>query len=49
MQYHEFKLDPDFTDFVTPTHDCYEEKKEPAFEMPGIDDFDGHDVGTYDQ
>jgi hypothetical protein len=33
MQYHEFKLDPDFTDFVTPTHDCYEDKKEPAFEI----------------
>jgi hypothetical protein len=22
MQDHEFKLDPDFVDFVTPTHDC---------------------------
>jgi hypothetical protein len=27
MQDHEFKLEPDFTDFVTPTHDCYEDKK----------------------
>jgi hypothetical protein len=27
MQNHEFKLDPDFADFVTPTHDCYEDKK----------------------
>jgi hypothetical protein len=27
MQDHEFKLDLDFTDFVTPTHDCYEDKK----------------------
>jgi hypothetical protein len=27
MQDHEFKLDPDFADFVTPTHDCYEDKK----------------------
>jgi hypothetical protein len=34
---------------VTPTHDCYEDKKEPAFEMPEIDDLDEHDVGTYDQ
>jgi hypothetical protein len=23
MQDHEFKIDPDFADFVTPTHDCY--------------------------
>jgi hypothetical protein len=49
MQDHEFKLDPDFADVVTPTHDCYEEKKEPAFEMPVIDDLDEHDVATYDQ
>jgi hypothetical protein len=48
MQDHEFKLDPDFTDFVTPTHYCYEDKKEPAFEMPDIDDLDEHDVDTYD-
>jgi hypothetical protein len=27
MQDHEFKLDPDFMDFVTPTNDCYEDKK----------------------
>jgi hypothetical protein len=49
MQDHEFKLDPDFADFVTPTHDCYEDKKEPTFEMPDIDDLDEHDVDTYDQ
>jgi hypothetical protein len=49
MQHHEFKLDPDFADFVMPTHDCYEDKKEPAFEMPDIDDLDEHDVNTYDQ
>jgi hypothetical protein len=49
MQDHEFKLDPDFADFVTPTHDCYEDKKEPAFEMPDIDDMDEHDVDAYDQ
>jgi hypothetical protein len=49
MQDHEFKLDPDFADFVMPTHDCYEEKKEPAFEMPDIDNLDEHDVDTYDQ
>jgi hypothetical protein len=49
MQDHEFKLDPDFAEFVTPTHDCYEDKKEPALEMPDIDDLDEHDVDTYDQ
>jgi hypothetical protein len=27
MQDQEFNLDPDFADFVTPTHDCYKEKK----------------------
>jgi hypothetical protein len=49
MQYHDLKLDPDFANFVTTTHDCYEDKKEPAFEMPEIDDLDEHDVDTYDQ
>jgi hypothetical protein len=49
IQYHDFKLDSDFADFVTPTHDFYEDKKEPAFEMPDIDDLDEHDVDTYDQ
>jgi hypothetical protein len=49
MQYHEFELDPDLADFVMPTHECYTYKKEPAFEMPGIDDLDEHDVDTYDQ
>jgi hypothetical protein len=48
MQDHEFKLDPDFADFVTPPHDCYEDKTEPAFDMPDIDDLDEHDVDTYD-
>jgi hypothetical protein len=49
MQYHEFKLDPDFAEFVTQTHDCYEDKKEPEFHMPDIDDLDEHDVDIYDQ
>jgi hypothetical protein len=49
MQDHGFNLDPDFADFMTPTHDCYEENKEPAFQMPDIDDLDEHDVDTYDQ
>jgi hypothetical protein len=49
MQDHKFKLDPDFADLVRPTRDCYKDKKEPAFEMPDIDDLDEHDVDTYDQ
>jgi hypothetical protein len=49
MQDHDFNLDPDLADFVMPTRDCYEDKKEPAFKMPDIDDLDEHDVGTYDQ
>jgi hypothetical protein len=49
MQDHEFKLDPDFPDIMTPTRDCYDYKKEPAFQMPDIDDLDEHDVDTYDQ
>jgi hypothetical protein len=27
MQDHEFKLNPDFADFVTSTRDCYEDKR----------------------
>jgi hypothetical protein len=49
MQDHDFKLDPNFTDFVMPTHACYEDKKKHAFQMPDIDDLDQHDVDTYDQ
>jgi hypothetical protein len=51
IQEHEFNLDPDFAYFVTPTHDWYEDKKEPAFQMPDIYDFDEHDINidTYDQ
>jgi hypothetical protein len=49
MQYHDFKLEPDFVDFMTPNHDCCDDKKEPAFQMPDIDDLDEHDVDTYDQ
>jgi hypothetical protein len=49
MQDHDCKLDPDFADFVTPTHKCYKDKKEPAFQMPDIDDLDEHGVDTYYQ
>jgi hypothetical protein len=49
MQDYEFKLDPDFADFVTPPCDCYKDKKEPAFQIPDIDDLDERDVDIYDQ
>jgi hypothetical protein len=49
MQDHEFKLDPDCADFVTHTHYYYEDKKEPIFQILDSDDFDEHDVNTYDQ
>jgi hypothetical protein len=49
VQDHEFKLDPDFADFVTPNHYCYKDKTELSFQIPDIDDFDKHDVDTYDQ
>jgi hypothetical protein len=49
MQDHEFKLDSDFADFVTPTHDYCDDKKEVSFKMPDIDNLDEHDVETYDQ
>jgi hypothetical protein len=47
IQDHEFKLDPDFVDFVTSTHDCYEDKKEPALEMPDIVSLDDNNVDIY--
>jgi hypothetical protein len=46
----DFKDDPDFSDFVTPTFEPYEDDKVPASKMPDIDDVDNdHDVDTYDQ
>jgi hypothetical protein len=41
----DFKDDPDFAEFVTPTFDPYEDDEVPASKMPGIDDFDNdHDI-----
>jgi hypothetical protein len=46
----DFKDDPDFTDFVTPTFEPYGDDEVPASKMPDIDDVDNdHDVDTYDQ
>jgi hypothetical protein len=46
----DFKDDQDFSDFVTPTFEPYEDDDVPASKMPDIDDVDNdHDVDTYDQ
>jgi hypothetical protein len=46
----DFKDDPDFADFVTPTFEPYEDDEVPVSRMPDIDDVDDdHDVDTYDQ
>jgi hypothetical protein len=46
----DFKDDPDFAEFVTPTFEPYEDDEVPASKMPDIDDVDDdHDVDTYDQ
>jgi hypothetical protein len=44
-----FKDDPDYADFVTPTYDCYEDDDFPPSKMPYIDDVKDEDyVETYD-
>jgi hypothetical protein len=46
----DFKYDPDYADFVTPTFDCYEDDEVPPSKIPDIDDIKKeHDVDTYDQ
>jgi hypothetical protein len=46
----DLKDDPDYTDFVTPTYDCYEDYEVPSSKMPYIDDNKKeHDVDTYYQ
>jgi hypothetical protein len=47
MNKDDFRDDPDYVDFFTPTYDCYEV---PTSKMPDIDDIKKeHDVDTYDQ
>jgi hypothetical protein len=46
----DFKNDPYFSDFVTPTFEHYEDDEVPASKMPDIDDVENnHNVDTYDQ
>jgi hypothetical protein len=50
MNKYDFQNDPDYTDFVTPTYDCYEDDEVSPYKMPYIDDINKeHDVDTYDQ
>jgi hypothetical protein len=46
----DFQDDPDYTDFVTPTYDCYEDDEVPPSNLPYIDDNKNeHNIDTYDQ
>jgi hypothetical protein len=50
MNKDDFQDDPDYTDFVTTTYDCYEDDEVPPSKMPYIDDINKeHDVDTYDK
>jgi hypothetical protein len=50
MNKDDFQDDPDYTDFVTPTYDYYEDDEISPSKMPYIDDIkEEHDVDTYDQ
>jgi hypothetical protein len=50
MDKNDFKDDPDYAYFVTPTYDCYEDDEVSSSKMPDIDDIkEDHDVDTYDQ
>jgi hypothetical protein len=50
MNKYDFKDDPDYADFVTPTFDYYEDDEVPPSKMPDIDDIKKeHDDDTYDQ
>jgi hypothetical protein len=50
MNKSDFKDDPDYTDFATPSYNCYKYGKVSSSKMPYIDDIkEEHDVDTYDQ
>jgi hypothetical protein len=50
MNENDFKDDPNYADFVTPTYDCYEDDEVPSSKMPDIDDVKNKDdVDRYDQ
>jgi hypothetical protein len=38
MDKNDFKDDPDYADFFTPTYDCYEDDEVSSSKMPDIDD-----------
>jgi hypothetical protein len=46
----DFKDDPDYAEFFTPTYDCYEDDEVSSSKMPYIDYIkEEHDVDTYDE
>jgi hypothetical protein len=46
----DFKYDPDYAEFITPTYDFYEDDEVPSSKMPYIDDVKSQDdVDIYDQ
>jgi hypothetical protein len=50
MNEDDFKDDPDYAYFLTPTYDCYEDDELPASNIPDIDDVNSdYDIDTYDQ
>jgi hypothetical protein len=50
MNENDLKDDPDYTNFVTPTYDCYEDDEVYPSNIPDIDDVkDEDDVDTYSQ
>jgi hypothetical protein len=50
MDMDDFKDDPDYEYFVSPTCDCYEDDEVSSSKMPDIDDIkEEHDVDKYDQ
>jgi hypothetical protein len=50
MDTNDFKDDPYYADFVTPTYDCYEDDELSSSKIPDIDDIkEENDVDTYDQ
>jgi hypothetical protein len=49
MDMDDFKDNPGYAEFVTPTYDCYEDDEVSSYKMSYIDDIkEEHDVDTYD-
>jgi hypothetical protein len=50
MNEDDFKDDPDYANFVTPTYDCYEDDEVPAYKMRDFFNVKNKDdIDTYDQ